>query len=151
MTIQSDGWQFHVKLVHLYRDAMKIVERSTGVSQTRLDILHELFHADEISQAELQKRLDIEGAVATRILKQLEAMGLVNRRPDPRDNRFTLVSMSQEARRNHASETNNRFKDNFGERIMQGLDETDRANLLRMMEQIQANILAISDTDLLAK
>ena len=67
MTIQTDGWQFHVEMVHIYRDAMKVVERQTGISQTRLDILHELFHADEISQAELQNRLDIEGAVATRI------------------------------------------------------------------------------------
>jgi DNA-binding MarR family transcriptional regulator len=149
MTIQSDGWQFHIELVHVYRDAMKIVERQTGISQTRLDILHELFHADEISQAELQNRLDIEGAVATRILKQLEAAGLVNRRPDPRDNRFTLVSMSQDARRNHASEQNMRFKDNFGERIMQGINEVDRANLLRMIGQIHENILAIGDANLM--
>lgn len=149
MTIQSDGWQFHIKLVHLYRDAMNVVERQTGMSQTRLDILHELFHADEISQAELQNRLDIEGAVATRILKQLEAAGLVNRRPDPQDNRFTLVSMSQEARRNHASERNNRFKDNFGERIMQGIAEADRAHLLQMIEQIHENVLAIGDANLI--
>ena len=149
MTIQSDGWQFHVELVHLYRDAMKIVERQTGMSQTRLDILHELFHADEISQAELQNRLDIEGAVATRILKQLEAVGMVSRRPDPQDNRFTLVSMSQQARDNHNGEQNMRFKNHFGERLMQGLDEADRANLLRMMGQIHENVLAIGDANLM--
>ncbi|MEO8610211.1 MAG: MarR family transcriptional regulator [Chloroflexota bacterium] len=149
MTIQSDGWQFHAKLVHLYRDAMKVVERQTGMSQTRLDILHELFHADEISQAELQNRLDIEGAVATRILKQLEAAGMVSRRPDPQDNRFTLVSMSKEMRSSQNDGENMRFKDNYGERIMQGINAADRAHLLRMIEQIQENILAIGDTNLI--
>src|SRR5689334_20909845 len=140
MSVGTDGWQFHVSLTHLYRDAMRIVEQQTGMSQTRLEILHELYHADELSQAQLQQHLGVEGAVVTRIIKQLEAMGLVTRRPDPHDNRYTLVAMSEMARRNHAEHDESlNFKDTFGTQLMDGLSEEDRANLLRMMGQIQEN------------
>src|SRR5690349_10766881 len=98
MTLESYGAQFITLLRHLYRDAMRITEQQTGMSQTRLELMHDLSHADEMSQAELQQRLGVEGAVITRIIKQLEAMGLVTRRADPQDNRYTLVSLSAEGR-----------------------------------------------------
>ncbi len=145
MTIQEDGWHFNVELTHLYRDVMWITEQATGMSQTRIEIMHELFHADELSQAELQQHLGVEGAVVTRIVKQLEAAGMVSRRPDPNDNRFTLVSMTDYARSQHASHTAATFKQNLGEQLMAGLTEDDRANLLRMIEIVQKNARGIRE------
>jgi DNA-binding MarR family transcriptional regulator len=140
MTTQSDGWQFYVELVHLYRDMMRVTEQATGMSQSRLEIMHELFHAEEMSQADLQQHLGVEGAVVSRIVKQLEAAGMVTRRPDPRDNRFTLVALSPEARRRHADIEGARFKETFGAHIFEGLSEADRDNLMQMLKHISENV-----------
>src|SRR5947207_462665 len=134
-----EGWQFVVELIHLYRDVTRIIEQQTGMSQSRLQILHELFHADELSQAELQERLGVEGAVISRIVKQLEGASLVSRRADPRDNRFTLVALSAEARRLHTTDDTMKFKETFGAQLLEGLDEDERAQLLRAMKRIQEN------------
>src|SRR5262249_35471546 len=137
---QVDSWQIFVALTHLYRDMMRVVEQETGMSQTRMEILHELFHADEISQADLQQHLGVEGAVVTRIVKQLEAAGLITRRPDPQDNRFTLVSLSAEARRRQTGADMAQFKDKFGARLVKGLDEAEQTHLLQMLKHLQENI-----------
>jgi DNA-binding MarR family transcriptional regulator len=141
----NEGWQFVVELNHLYRDVSWIIEQQTGMSQSRLQILHELFHAGELSQAELQERLGVEGAVITRIVKQLEAAGLVSRRADPRDNRFTLVALSAEARRLQSADDTMKFKETFGAQLLEGLDEDERTQLLRAIKRIQENVEAISD------
>ena len=146
MTVESDGWAFNVELTHLYRDVMWLTERATGMSQTRLDILHELFHAQELSQAELQQHLGVEGPVITRIVKQMEADGLVTRRPDPRDNRYTLVAMSEQTRRTHAGVEATNFKEMLGAQMMQGLDDSQREALLRMIRQIAENVHALRES-----
>lgn len=137
---QPEGWQFYVEIVHLYRAAMRVTEQVAGMSQTRLEILHDLWHVDEMSQAELQQRLDVEGAVVTRIVKQLESAGQVTRRADPRDNRFTLVALSEAARKHPSTDEALKFKANFGTQLMQGLDDSDRAFLLSAVKRIQTNI-----------
>lgn len=148
MTIEADGWAFNVALTHMYRDASRITEQVTGMSQTRLDILHELFHAEELSQADLQQHLGVEGPVITRIVKQMEAEGLVTRRADPNDNRYTLVSMKPEIRAQRYSGGMTNFRDALGARIMAGLDENERANLLRMIELIARNLEEVRETGL---
>lgn len=65
-------------------------EACTGISQSRLELLSLLYHADEISQSDLQKKVNIDSAAVTRHLKQLEAKGMVSRRRKPEDNRITL-------------------------------------------------------------
>jgi DNA-binding MarR family transcriptional regulator len=140
-----DGWQFVVELIHLYRDVTRIIEHHTGMSQSRLQILHELFHSEELSQAELQERLGVEGAVITRIVKQLEAARLVTRRADPQDNRFTLVALSPEARQLQATDDSTaKFKETFGSQLLEGLSERELTQLMRTMKRIQENAEAIT-------
>src|SRR5262245_53128507 len=104
MSAGADGWQFLVQVAHLYRDLMRATVEQTGVSKTRLEILDVLADDGELSQAELQRRVGVEGPVITRIVKQLEAERLVTRRPDPCDNRYTLVAVvfDVNAKRNSA-------------------------------------------------
>src|SRR5207253_4045122 len=83
-----------VVLTHLHRDMSRAFSQQMGMSFSRLLVLHELWHAGEISQTELASRLSMEGALLTRFAKQMEAAGLITRRVDPRDNRFTLVTLA---------------------------------------------------------
>ncbi len=133
------GAQFVIDLGHLYREVMRLHERQTGMSQSRMEILHELWHVDEMSQADLQRHLGVEGPVITRIVKQLEAAGLVTRRPDPRDNRYTLVALTPLTRSYTESTASIQSQDTFGEELLEGLNEAERAQLLRMMRHILEN------------
>ena len=108
----------------------------------------QLFHAEELSQADLQQHLGVEGPVITRIVKQMEAEGLVTRRADPKDNRYTLVAMKPEIRAQRYSGGMSNFREVLGAHLMAGLNEEDRANLLRMIAQIAANASALREAGL---
>jgi len=73
------------------------IQQCMGVSLVEFLFFSQLFTTKELSQAELQKRLGVDGAVVTRLVKQLEAKKLITRRPDPTDNRFTLVTLTERA------------------------------------------------------
>ncbi len=81
-------------IMQLYRAQAHLYERHFGMSQSRLNLVRELGQSGEISQAELVQLLDMEGTLVTRFVKDMEAAELLTRRRDPRDNRFTLVTLT---------------------------------------------------------
>ncbi|MEH7883891.1 MarR family transcriptional regulator [Bacillus sp. JJ1609] len=113
-------------------------ERCTGISQSRLEILRELFYAEEITQRALQKKVNIDHAAVTRHLKQLEENGMVIRRKSPEDNRFTYVQLTDEGKRKVAAycEEKQRFISN----VLKGFSEEESSKLLDILTRIQENI-----------
>jgi DNA-binding MarR family transcriptional regulator len=113
-------------------------ERCTGISQSRLEILRELFFAEEITQRALQKKVNIDHAAVTRHLKQLEENGMVLRRKNPEDNRFTYVQLTDEGKRKVAAycEEKQRFMSN----VLKGFSEEESSKLLDILTRIQENI-----------
>lgn len=71
------------------------IRRYAGMSRARGILFHMMRLDREVSQAAIQQRLGIDRSAVTRIVKQMEADGLVTRRPDPSDNRFTLVQLTE--------------------------------------------------------
>lgn len=128
---------------HFYADAARIFARRVGMSSSRLELLHELMHASEISQAELAQRLDMEGALLTRFLKQMEADGLVTRRVDPKDNRYTLVSISPSSAA--LIQEMDRLGDEYEAALLEGLSDAERASLVRMLKHIQNNLARMTE------
>lgn len=139
-------------LTNLYREDEKIIyqlyeinkrvmpkfERCTGVSQSRLELLHKLFEVEEISQTALQKKVNIDHAAVTRHLKQLEERGTVVRRKNPDDNRVTFVRLTEEGRRR--IEGYCKEKKRFIEDVLQGVSEDDRSRLAELLAHIQENV-----------
>jgi DNA-binding MarR family transcriptional regulator len=76
------------------RAARAALQRRVGMSEARLRMLGIIFRLGEVSQSELQRRMDVDGAAVTRQGKQMESEGLLVRRVDPADNRFTLVTLT---------------------------------------------------------
>lgn len=74
-------------------------ERCTGISESRYELLYQLYKTDEINQSNLQKAVNIDGAAITRHLKQLETNGMVTRRRNPTDNRAIFVRLTEEGRK----------------------------------------------------
>ncbi len=113
-------------------------ERCTGISQSRLEILHKLFEVEEISQTALQKEVNIDSAAVTRHLKQLEAKEMVTRRKNPDDNRFTFVRLTEEGREKIASFRIE--KEEFIRKVLKDFSEKEQTELSDMLSRIQNNI-----------
>ncbi|MEW4282437.1 MarR family winged helix-turn-helix transcriptional regulator [Priestia koreensis] len=130
------------KIIYQLNDIYKLMspkfERCTGISQSRLELLHKLFDVDEISQTQLQKEVCIDGAAVTRHLKQLEAKGMVARRKNPADNRFTFVRLTKEGR--EQIESFKKEKEQFISRVLDGLTEQDLKGLSVTLSRIQDNV-----------
>ena len=71
-----------------------VLGRYVGMSHVRVIFFQRMNATEEISQAEIQRRLGVNGAVVTRIIKQMEVEGLIARRADPADNRYMLVRLT---------------------------------------------------------
>ena len=124
-----------VLLLHLYRDLLRFYEQRLGMSQSRVMLLHELMHTGEIHQTELAQRLGIETALLTRFAKQMEASGLLSRRVNPRDNRFTLVSLTPTGQQ--VFQEMMVFSREFEARLVEGLSNEEEANIRRVLIHIQ--------------
>ncbi len=116
-------------------------ERCTGISQSRLELLHKLFEVDEISQTALQKEVNIDSAAVTRHLKQLEVKKMVARRKNPDDNRFTFVRLTEEGRDRIASFR--KEKEQFIQKVLKDFTEQEQSELSNMLNRIQSNIKEI--------
>ncbi|WP_050183921.1 MarR family winged helix-turn-helix transcriptional regulator [Domibacillus robiginosus] len=128
-------------LHEINKGIMPKFERCTGVSQSRLELLHVLFEVEEISQTALQKKVNIDHAAVTRHLKQLEERGTVVRRKNPDDNRVTFVRLTEEGR--GRLEGYCREKKRFIQNVLQGISEADRDHLADVLAHIQKNVKEI--------
>ncbi len=134
-----------VILTHLHRDMSRVFSQHVGMSFSRILVLHELMHAGEISQTELQQRLGMEGALLTRFAKQMEAAGLITRRVDPKDNRFTLVALAPAGQQ--ALQEMENLGEDFETRLLEGLSKEEQASMVRAMKHIQDNLSRWQETD----
>ncbi|MDC2865363.1 MarR family winged helix-turn-helix transcriptional regulator [Bacillus sp. BP-3] len=134
----SKGAVILYKLHFLNKDISSKFEGCTGISQSRLELLHQLYQVDEISQKELQKEVNIDNAAITRHLKQLEASEMITRRKSPNDNRVTLVSLTNTGRNKiHSFQEE---KERFAASVLKDFNEEERDELLNMLNRIQKNI-----------
>ncbi|WP_419880395.1 MarR family winged helix-turn-helix transcriptional regulator [Peribacillus sp. B-H-3] len=125
-------------LHELHKQVSPKFEKCTGISQSRLDLLHELCQADEISQTALQKEVNIDSAAVTRHLKQLETAGMVSRRRNPDDNRITLVKLTDHGRNEIISMRDE--KAYFVAQMLDGFSSEECNQLLDMLNRMQNNI-----------
>lgn len=113
-------------------------ERFVGVPMSRLRLLTHMYAGGELSQADLQRHLDVDGATVTRQVKQMEAEGLLQRRVDPKDNRFTLVSLTPAGK--EMVETLIKRGREFQLLATGNIDEKEYAAAVRVLGQIRCNL-----------
>jgi len=126
--IQRDSEPIPVQIIHLWMALDRVYDRDFHLGQSRPAILYEVMAAGEISQSEIHRRLNMEAAAVTRLCKEMEADGLIKRRTDPVDNRFSLVSLTDSGK-----ERIDRLCDfcyGLEKKILNGLSETQVAQIL---------------------
>jgi DNA-binding MarR family transcriptional regulator len=129
---------FFEQLSYACSEARQAYGQYIGISQARLQLLTTLAQQSEISHAALQQRLAVDGATITRLVKQFEAEGIVSRRLDPQDNRYTLVTLTPAGRQIVAGlkETHATFQ----LILLEGISREELEVTLRTLQRLRANM-----------
>lgn len=116
-----------------------------GISQPRVHLLSVVARLGEISHAALQEHLGLDGATITRLVKQFEAEGVLRRRLDPQNNRYTLVSLTPSGQHFVAElQAAHRV---FQRRLLDGISRADQEAMIRALERMQTNLRAMHEPD----
>ena len=142
-TCYSEDAEILYKLQSLSKVIGTKFEACIGISQSRLELLALLYYVDEISQSDLQKKVNIDGAAITRHVKQLEAKGIVLRRKKPEDNRITLVRLSEQGR--ERIEFSKKEKERFMKEMLVNISVEERKILIHVLSQMQKNVENIKE------
>jgi|SRR4051794_16203482 len=121
-------------------------DQHIGMSQPRHQLLTLVAQAGEISHAALQQQLALDGATITRLVKQFESEGVLSRRLDPQDNRYTLVALTasglQIVAELHTAHSA------FQTQLLAGITTAEQESMIRTLEQLRANIRTIQERSL---
>lgn len=131
------------QLASVCSESRQAFDQHVGMSQTRRELLMLLAEIGEISHAALQQQLAVDGATITRLVKQFESEGMLSRRLDPQDNRYTLVSLTVSGQQVVAglSVAHGLFQT----QLLKGISREEQEFALRVLERLHANIRAIQD------
>ncbi|MCI0768107.1 MarR family transcriptional regulator [Bacillus sp. TL12] len=133
-TCYSEDAEILYKLQSLSKVIGTKFEACIDINQSRSELLTLLYQFDEISQNDLQKKVNIDGAAITRHVKQLEAKGIVLRRKKPEDNRITLVRLSEQGR--ERIESSKKEKERFMKEMLVNIGVEERNILIHVLSQI---------------
>jgi DNA-binding MarR family transcriptional regulator len=146
------GMKEQPTLGYLLTDAARLIRRrfehesrDMPMTSAQLQIVGRLARHEGLTQAALAGLLDIEPMTLSRHVDRMEAAGLVERRPDPKDRRARRLYTTEHARaliapmRARAAVV---YED-----ALAGLSPEERAALTRSLETIIANLTADAADD----
>ena len=111
-----------------------------GLSRAQWQVLAHIARCEGIHQAGLAAILDIEPITLVRLLDRLEAMGLVERRLDPKDRRQRNLFLTERAA--PELERIRELGAEVREEALAGLDAETRKRLLAELGRIKGNLQA---------
>ncbi|NUW42279.1 MarR family winged helix-turn-helix transcriptional regulator [Nonomuraea rhodomycinica] len=129
---------FFRELTGAYAEVRQAFADHVGMSRPRLQILMRLWRHGETSHSDLRQVLGLDGASVTRLVKGFEADGLVARRLDPRDNRYTLARLTPAGERTAAGLADAHRL--YQARLLDGVPPRDRETVLRVLARLRANV-----------
>ena len=134
---------FFQHLASVCSESRQAFDHHVGMSQLRRQLLILLSELGEVSHAALQQHLAVDGATITRLVKQFESEGVLSRRLDPQDNRYTLVSLTGSGQQTVAGlSAAHRL---FQARLLADIPKEEQETALRVLERLRANIRALQD------
>lgn len=124
-----------------FRSVARRLREASSESLARWDLtpsqfraLRVLSHHDALRPSELSGHLRIAPRSTTEVLDDLEAKGLVERTPDPRDRRATLVLPTE--RGTEVATAIRADRGSEAERVFDRLSLADRAHLARILRTL---------------
>jgi MarR family transcriptional regulator, transcriptional regulator for hemolysin len=122
----------------LTREQFNVVAHEIGLTLAQARAMAYLARNEGISQVELSALLEVQPITLLRQIDRLEAAGLVERRPHPKDRRAQRLYLTPRSR---ATLDNIwAFGREIQERAFTGLDEKARAQLLESLTIVKRNL-----------
>lgn len=134
-TLEDTLFQY---LAYACSESRQSFDQYVGMSQPRRQLLTLLSQKGEVSHADLQQQLSLDGATITRLVKQFEADGVLSRRLAPQDNRYTLVSLTKTGQQMVAELQAAHCV--FQTRLLDGITREEQEIVVRTLEKLRANI-----------
>jgi MarR family transcriptional regulator, organic hydroperoxide resistance regulator len=136
VTVQA--FQAFGRVFHLHRQAMTRRLSNPSTHHGELFCLHLLARSDGMSQRDLADTIHLSPPRITSILQGLERAGAVRREADAQDQRVTRVFLTPEGRRREMA--NRAALEEYVERVIGRMSETDQMELIRLLDEISGNI-----------
>lgn len=122
-------------VMRLARRLRQMQDESLGLNPNQLSAMAVLLNSGDQLMGELAAQERVQPPSMTRIVNSLEARGLVMRRPDPRDHRQCLVSLTESGRQ--VLLANRRRRDQWLAVRIAGLDPAEREVLRRAVPVLE--------------
>ena len=122
-------------VMRLARRLRQMQDESLGLNPNQLSALAVLLNSGDQLMGELAAQEKVRPPSMTRIVNSLEARGFVARRPDPRDHRQCLVSLTDSGRQ--VLLANRRRRDQWLAVRIAGLDPAEREVLRRAVAVLE--------------
>ena len=122
-----------------WRNLMNEELRAVGQSQARWGTLYWIaVFGDTVNQTELADRIGVEQPTLGRVLRDLEAEGLIERASGSSDRRAKVIRLTAAAK--PVMKQINRIQDAVRARLLSGIDAKDLTVCMAVFAQILANI-----------
>jgi DNA-binding MarR family transcriptional regulator len=112
--------------------------RPIGFATAQLPVLAALKDGEAMSQTELARWAKVEQPSMAQMLARMEREGMIERRPDPRDRRASLVSLTEQARARLPAGRAVLRQGNAD--MTRGLSSDDVATLVSLLQRVLANV-----------
>lgn len=110
----------------------------TGITYQQFKVLNALCEEENVSQAELAERVQMDKTSLARMLDRMEAAGLIERRGDPKDSRLKRIVLTDKGRRLQSQVTPHR---DLGLRTAAlGMSTKEVEELKRMLGKVYRNM-----------
>jgi MarR family transcriptional regulator for hemolysin len=122
-----------------WRNLMNEELRAVGQSQARWGTLYWIaVFGDTVNQTELADRIGVEQPTLGRVLRDLEAEGLIERAAGSSDRRAKVIRLTPAAK--PVMKQINRIADTTRARLLRGIDPSDLTVCMAVFAQILANM-----------
>jgi MarR family transcriptional regulator, transcriptional regulator for hemolysin len=122
-----------------WRNLMNEELRAVGQSQARWGTLYWIkVFGDSVNQTELADRIGVEQPTLGRVLRDLEAEGLIERLPGKGDRRAKVIQLTDAAK--PVMREIERIQNNVRARLLKGIDAEDLSRCMTVFAKILVNM-----------
>jgi MarR family transcriptional regulator for hemolysin len=137
------GFLLH-EVARLLRRRFEQHARGSGLTRSQWQVLAYLAKNEGINQCGLAELLEIEPITLGRIADKLQALGLIERHPDPSDRRVWLLHLTPAA--HPKLEQLRKLGDVTRAEALAGVSEADTERLLKTLQALKANLTDACDS-----
>lgn len=119
--------------------------RPYGMTRAQYVTLTKLDDQDGLVQNELAEALEVQPIAMVRLVDQLSADGLVERRADPDDRRRNRLFLTDAGRRRLVELSD--FKEQLGAEVFEGIGVDDLRHVMQTLDRLRANIKSIQTAE----